>query len=306
MSKLVSVILLTYNQEETIARAIESVLEQVTDFEFDVLIMDDCSTDKTPHICGWYEQQYPGKICLFVNKKNCGPAANYKRGLLKVRTPYHAFLEGDDYWCDKNKLQYQVNLLEKNPHCTICGHDTLVYDVDRQEQPRLFSSYSCSYSSSLKEESIFKLENDFRVHPSSRLYRNIIDFTYIPSFMIFDTRLFCLYLLEGDLCYINRVMSVYNITHKGFWTGKNSAQKKLLSLKLDFKMNKFLVHYLPETSYYKLKGLKTFQKYIQNPIRWRLSFCIKVIRLYCKLLGYILLKPISMVHKKRGLPSEED
>ena len=136
MMKLLTVILLTYNHEKTIAKAFESILEQQTNFEFEIFVLEDCSTDKTADICRQYKQRYPNKIRLFLNEKNLGVTKNLKEGLLKIKTKYFAFLEGDDYWCNKYKLQKQVDALEKNPECMICGHNTLFKDmVNNKETP---------------------------------------------------------------------------------------------------------------------------------------------------------------------------
>jgi glycosyltransferase involved in cell wall biosynthesis len=119
----VSVILLTYNHEDYIAQSIESILNQETDFEFEILIGEDDSTDDTRKICLDYAKKYPSKIRLFLHHKENKIAANGvpngKFNLLysieMCRGEYIAICEGDDYWHLPQKLQIQTDFMVKNP-----------------------------------------------------------------------------------------------------------------------------------------------------------------------------------------------
>lgn len=114
-SPIVSVLLITYNQKDYIAQAIESVLMQKTDFPFEVLIGDDCSTDGTSAIVGSYADAHPDQIRLVGSEHNVGGIANERRLMEQAQGKYLAFLEGDDFWTDDRKLQKQVEFLEANP-----------------------------------------------------------------------------------------------------------------------------------------------------------------------------------------------
>lgn len=111
---LLNVIIPTYNQEKYVGQAIESVLTQVCDFDFQIIIGEDCSTDTTRIICESYKSKYPEKIVLLNNEKNLGLVRNYQRLLDACNAKYIAILEGDDYWIDMNKLQSQVEIMESN------------------------------------------------------------------------------------------------------------------------------------------------------------------------------------------------
>ncbi len=111
---LVDVVMTTYNQENYIAQAIESVLMQRTTFPFRLIIGDDCSTDNTLNICTEYSLKNQGTITLIPSIINEGIAANYKKVFDSCKAKYAAILEGDDYWIDKYKLQKQVEILEAN------------------------------------------------------------------------------------------------------------------------------------------------------------------------------------------------
>jgi len=110
----VSVVITTYNQEKYIAQTLESVLDQKTNFLFEILIGEDCSKDKTRQICENYAKKYPQKIKLIKNKKNLGLLKNFSNVFLKAKGEYIAILAGDDYWIDNHKIQKQVDFLETN------------------------------------------------------------------------------------------------------------------------------------------------------------------------------------------------
>jgi glycosyltransferase involved in cell wall biosynthesis len=263
---ILTVVLLTYNHEKTISRAFDSILEQKTNFDFDVFVLEDCSTDRTADICREYKKKYPDKIRLFLNEKNLGVTANFKQGLLNVKSRYFAFLEGDDYWCDKNKLQKQIDLLEQNPDCIMCGHNTLFKDiVDKKEW--LFID-DRKYEIKTK----YTLDDKFGVHPSSRVYRNTIDLTNVPPEMLFDAHMYVLYLSKGDLFYIDEVMSVYNKTGEGFWSGKTRKERRLVALELRYKANKYFNFAYDYRYYPKSKFLKTLKKIFGVKQGWFLFY----------------------------------
>ncbi len=112
---LVNVVMPTYNHELYISEAIESVLLQRCDFNFRMIISDDCSTDNTFEIVKAYQKMYPEKIVIYRNPQNVGLINNYIETFNKCDAKYLAILETDDYWVDPNKLQEQVSIMENDP-----------------------------------------------------------------------------------------------------------------------------------------------------------------------------------------------
>jgi glycosyltransferase involved in cell wall biosynthesis len=108
----VSVAVITYNQEKTIGRAIDSILEQKTDFRYEILIADDASSDGTPEILKEYSVRYPDLIKIRLRNKNGGATKNSYDLFMEASGEYIAFLEGDDYWTDRNKLAMQAEFLD--------------------------------------------------------------------------------------------------------------------------------------------------------------------------------------------------
>ena len=111
MSKFkVSICMITFNHEKFIGQAIEGVMMQITDFEYKLIIGEDCSTDKTRQICIDFKEKYPEKIILRLPEKNIGVIPNFIENLdiCSKDYKYTAMCEGDDYWIDPLKLQKQM------------------------------------------------------------------------------------------------------------------------------------------------------------------------------------------------------
>lgn len=115
MKTIVSVLMITYNHEKYIAQAIDSVLMQKINLDYEIVIGEDCSIDKTREIVLEYKSKYPDKIKLLLQEKNVGMMQNFIDTLKACTGKFIALLEGDDYWTDPYKLQKQVNFLESRP-----------------------------------------------------------------------------------------------------------------------------------------------------------------------------------------------
>ncbi|AEF24129.1 glycosyltransferase family 2 protein [Pseudomonas fulva] len=225
---MLTVILLTYNHVQTFVQSIESILAQETSFDFDIHVLDDCSIDGTSAICEEYSRAWPGKVKHFRNANNLGVEKNLKDGFLRISSKYIAFLEGDDYWTDRSKLQLQVEMLERHPECTLCGHNVTLRDHALGED-RLFVNIPRE-----QLKAIYQLGDGIPIHPSARVYRNCIDFSEVPAYMVLDTHIYRLFLQRGGCCYLDRVMSVYNKTGVGFWSGMPKRDKRLMTLRLRY------------------------------------------------------------------------
>jgi glycosyltransferase involved in cell wall biosynthesis len=126
---VVSVVTITYNQESYIGQAVEGALQQQTDFGVEIIIGEDCSTDRTREIVLGYQRKYPDRIQVITSNHNVGNRENFLRVLMASRGKYIAVCDGDDYWTDPHKLQKQVDFLETNPAYSLCCHDVeLIFD----------------------------------------------------------------------------------------------------------------------------------------------------------------------------------
>ena len=109
----IDVLITTFNSEKYIKETINSVLNQSYK-NFKIIIVDDCSTDKTFEICKKYKEKYKNKIKLFKLKKNSTSASVPRNfGIKKCRSNFIAFLDSDDIW-SRNKLEIQVSNINKS------------------------------------------------------------------------------------------------------------------------------------------------------------------------------------------------
>lgn len=120
----VSVCVVTYNQEAYIAECLDSLVSQKTDFKFEIIVGEDCSTDNTREIIKQYAEKYPHLIVPLFYEKNVGAVENVKRVYKKAQGKYIAHMDGDDMGLP-GKLQKQFDIMEKNPQAIICSHNML-------------------------------------------------------------------------------------------------------------------------------------------------------------------------------------
>ena len=208
----VSVLMITYNHEKFIAQSIESVLMQNVDFDYEIVIGEDCSTDETRDIVSGYEKRYPEKIRMLLSEKNLGMLGNYARTFNTCRGQYIAVLDGDDYWTSPYKLKKQVDLLDEHPEFSMCFHKVKVlYDV----------SDKTFYIGPRDEKNKYVLKElltENFVANCSVMYRAGLidpfpDWWY--SLEMTDWTTHILHAQCGDVGYINEVLGVYQIHPSG-------------------------------------------------------------------------------------------
>lgn len=118
-----SVFVMVYNHEKYIAECLEGILMQKCNFNFDIVVGEDCSTDKSREILLEYQNRYPGKFKLLLHETNIGAANNQMEVFKNCKGKYIAMCEGDDYWIDPLKLQTQVDFLEANEDYVLIHSD---------------------------------------------------------------------------------------------------------------------------------------------------------------------------------------
>jgi len=124
-----SVMVITYNHERFIAQALESVLAQKVNFDYEIVVGEDCSTDRTREILMDFHRRCPDKIVPLLRNHNVGGKENLLATLAACRGQYVALLEGDDYWISEDKLQKQVDFLDAHPDFAMCcSRAEIVYE----------------------------------------------------------------------------------------------------------------------------------------------------------------------------------
>ena len=219
----VSVCMITYNHGEFIAQAIESVLMQKVNFQIELIIGDDCSSDNTRQICMDYQAKYPKIIKLRLPAKNQGAIVNVVGNLNLCKLKYIAMLEGDDYWTDPCKLQKQVDFLEANTHIVGCFHD--VINVD-ENNIVLKENFYESHQKIYKQSDCVRMGGAYAT--CSLVFRSIA-IKNIPEWALKGMSDYVLDLLiteYGDIAHIGENMGAYRIHRGGAWQG-NKLHKNL-------------------------------------------------------------------------------
>ena len=255
---IVDVVMVVYNQEEYISKAIESVLMQESEFGYKLIISDDCSTDQTFSICTEYHYKYPNIITLINNHNNLGLAANYYKAFKITSSKYIAFLEGDDYWVDKFKLQKEIDILERNSEIglvhtafTVLYEDGTTRIVNKCKIKRK-KLEGFLVKSLIKENTIAPLTVCFK----RDLIINKIDFNLFVKnkYKTIDYALWLEIAANSKIYYINEITSVYRKLNSS--VSNTSDPIKILQFydtALDVN-NNFFIKY-PQYSILKLKAL---------------------------------------------------
>jgi len=205
---VVSVCMTTYNQAAYVSEAIESVVRQETSFSFELVIGEDCSTDKTLEICRQYQTRYPEVIKLHPRQPNLGFAKNLALTWAECKGQCIAMLEGDDLWCSSSKLQEQVGFLEANPDCSMCYTLTNIrsdrhnrHDQWPYRQP---SKRTPTTSDILRHNPIANCSVIYR-----RAFQQLPEWT--QSLPYFDICLHSLHSLNGPVGRIPKIMATYRL-----------------------------------------------------------------------------------------------
>ena len=259
--KLLSVCLITYNQDKYIRQAIESILMQRVNFQWSLIIADDFSTDGTRDIILEYKDKYPTLITLIFQEKNVGAARNWQDLILAPSSKYIAYFEGDDYWIDPLKLQKQVSFLESNEEYSLCFHNTIVKNLidDRKITFRNLDKKIYSTRDVI-------LRKWFCPSASILFRRTAINNKLInENIKNGDLLLLFILSLSGPLYYIDEVMSVYRYGIPGSMSVKYKLKEKnvlyknllnSLSYMNKISHNKYIIYILLKKAYIFLAMLK--------------------------------------------------
>lgn len=216
---LVDIPMATYNHGKFIAQAIESVLAQKTDFEFRLIIGDDCSTDDTQAIVSDYARRHPGRIETLFHPERLGVAHRDRVGVKLLRlckAKYVSMLDGDDYWTSPYKLQKQVDFLEARPEFSMCFHDASVIYQDGSEPTRNMCRPDQKEVTTLED----LLAGNF-IPTCSVLFRGAL-LAELPDWFFDmptgDWPLNVLNAERGKVGYINEVMAAYRVHRGGYWS----------------------------------------------------------------------------------------
>lgn len=231
--------MITYNHELYIKEAIEGVLMQQGNFILELIIANDCSSDKTDDIIkNILESDLKAKKIKYIShNENIGMQNNFVSAFNLCDGKYIALCEGDDYWTDPLKLQKQVDFLEGNEEFSGCFHSTLIIDEVNSGEERIWRSYT---------KNLFTIEDTFSklslFHTSSFLFKREV--LTIPKWfnkiVSGDMALFALIASKGPLYFIDEPMSVYRKNESGVTNSLSKINYHKSRVKLFEYLNKEL------------------------------------------------------------------
>ncbi len=246
---VVSVICIAYNQEKYIRECLDSVLCQKTDFKFEIIVQDDASSDNTVAIIKEYAEKYPKLIVPVLHTENQFSKYGYivfDDVLTIARGDYIAFCECDDFWCDDNKLQMQVDILRNNPNCHICVNKVGSCKENGEPLSSELPSYQLNTAVYHPEYLLEKglefqlsgtlfLRNDFEKYNNSK-------FGFFISPTPTDTKLYLYFISLCDYYYCDRITSIHRSASIGSWSSNQS--KLTLGRRIEYFNNRIELYEL--------------------------------------------------------------
>jgi glycosyltransferase involved in cell wall biosynthesis len=224
-----TIVVLSYNHAPFIRQALESFIAQKTNFDYQIIIADDESTDGTVEIIREYEKRYKNLIIPIFREKNIGVLPNYLDACSKAKTEYVAYCECDDFFTDPYKLQKQVDFLDAHKDCSICFHNVRMFYEDKLKKNRIVPKKKSRFHKTLL--SIDDLLKDNFVPSNSVVYRwrfveeNIYDF-FPPDILPADYYMHLLHAQYGNIGFIDQVMSAYRVHSQGIWYSDDIVNEK--------------------------------------------------------------------------------
>lgn len=211
MNPKVSVCVMTYNQEKYIHQCLQSIVDQITEFEFEIIVADDCSTDETSNIVRKFVNRYPGLVRAVLHVENIGVGKNYRSAHDLALGEYVAHCDGDDIWLP-GKLSFQVRLLDENPEASQCWCCADLID-DEGNRLGVFPSKLARifYPRSVSARQI-ALSYALVGQHSTQMYRRKFKFNFDVNKPVLDFWIAFNMALQGPAVYSKKILAGYRVT----------------------------------------------------------------------------------------------
>lgn len=213
-----SILLITYNHERYVSQALDSIVHQSFTGPIELIIADDCSSDRTVEIIKEYEPLYPNFHFIYLdNSQNLGITKNYQRSFMACSGEFVAVLEGDDYWISSQKLQRQYDFLREHIHSNLCAVNYYVYDEPRSKfTPRIEvvpGHFFISATDLIQDNTI----GNFSVCMYRKKALNQLPVELFEK-QSYDWIVNICLSRDSLIGFISEPMSVYRLHHQGAWT----------------------------------------------------------------------------------------
>ncbi len=269
--KRLTVLMPTYNVGEYIAQAIESILMQKVNFEFELIIVEDKSTDDSLKIALDYQSKYPDIIKVIENERNLKLLSTSIKCYETAKTEYFCVLDPDDYYIVDDKFQQAIDFLDSNPEFSIHATNSYTLDIYSGEQKKYIDEKEYEKVSSIDD---FMHGKAVLAHTSGTVFRNLFFKEGVPKKLYqavgtFSERSYegdtfrnVLHLSEGKAYFKNSFESIYRISYKGVWTSLPEIKKDLIHMQFYYDMSSFfnnekISNYMLRESYNFFNRMKT-------------------------------------------------
>ncbi len=213
----VSVCLITYAHAHYLDTCLQNILNQEVDFDYEIVIGEDCSPDKTAEIVKRYAEQFPEKIKAFIRPQNAGAKINFLHCFFECKGEYIVHIEGDDYWTNPKKLQTQVDFLDANPNASACFHNAeIIFEDGSGFEPQLINQPDqkkwINSADFLGEKETWFMATA-SVMMRAKFAQNLPEW-FLKS-KSGDIPLYVILAEQGPIGYIDKIMSVYRKNEGG-------------------------------------------------------------------------------------------
>lgn len=287
----ITVCVITYNHNSFIERCVNSILSQELNYPLKILIADDCSTDGTTEKLIEFSTKYPKKIKLILNKKNFGPEKTWNNLVFSAKSKYIAYMEGDDYWIDTNKLKKQISYLKSVENCKMVFTPALL--EENMNIKGIRNKYNSQ--SKFKLNDVLNLQGGFFPSSSILFKSEILSFPFFgnTSHCTGDFPLAIASTINGYIGYIPEVTTVYTI-HSKSQTNSKVIDLENFEKKCNYCFDKNISFYKNQLSLYlnsrQLKKLILKENYLKNSKLLNVRLFSKVHYNPGKLGGYYLMR----------------
>lgn len=291
----VSICCWVYNHEKYLRKCLDGFVMQKTNFAYEVIIHDDASTDKSADIIREYEGKYPDifkPIYQIENQYSKGVKIGWKYLFPKANGKYIAFCEGDDFWCDENKLQRQYDAMEKHTNAVFCAHKVCCVDEKGENLNQYYPGRNLK-NSEISSNQMLELMKELRYpfQTSSYFMRKKfwdgITVENAPKYMLLggDLMILMYFISKGSFVYLDEVMSCYRMNSVGSWSERNYNNKEkqialtkntiaaylLFDIYTEQKNSKIIREIIMQQLFYIFQVEKNYKMICKKEYRWILK-----------------------------------